>query len=75
MPLMFLLSAIALATSSTGITHCAPLCNADAMVDHRNTSMITTTALRRSYKCSNAGETGIGVGLLFAMRPQNKKER
>jgi hypothetical protein len=47
------------------------------MVDvARNTSMITTTAFRRSYKCNNAGERQVySVGLLFAMRRKNKKEQ
>jgi hypothetical protein len=46
-----------LGTESTGITHLAPLYKADAIVEvARNTSMITTTLLLRSYRCNKAGE-------------------
>jgi hypothetical protein len=60
MPPMLLLISIALGTESTGITHFAPLYSADAIVEvARNTSIITTTLLLRSYKCNITGERDV----------------
>jgi hypothetical protein len=52
-------------TESTGIIVFAPLNNAVAIVDvARSTSIITTTALLRSYKCKRDGESEVyNVGL------------
>src|SRR5574343_623343 len=67
---MRLLISTAFPTVSTGITQRAPLCRAEAMVDvARNTSMITTTASLRSYKCNKAGDKQVNkVGFDCSIR-------
>jgi hypothetical protein len=65
---------MALGTESTGMTDLAPLYKAAAIVDvARNTSIITTMLLLRSYKCNRAGERDVcRVGLLFIIVNQQK---